>query len=304
VTSNFFSPEVVIRPALPLDKADVFEFTKFTWDGEDYIKYVWDWWFSDLHGGLFVAEYAGRAIGMGKLTRISSGNWWMQGLRVDPRFQNKAIGSLLNDFLVQDWLERGEGTVRFLTSAEKVKVHRMAERNGFVRVGDRARFRLGISNATPSDGEQPFVPITETEIPEAVEIARQTELALLGLGLADLGWRYSEINVEAFLEIMNDDDCFAYLWRGRQGVLLGWEDVTHDDSHEHHYGIALVACSSSEAADFFGDLCKLGAQNEKVSIHWYPFLHPELINILTAVGFEQVGENVNYLFEKRHPTRP
>jgi len=303
MTSIFFSPEVVIRPALPLDKADVFEFTKFTWDGEDYIKYVWDWWFSDPFDGLFVAEYAGHAIGMGKITRISHGNWWMQGLRVDPSFQNKAIGSLLNDFLVQDWLERGEGVVRFLTSADKVKVHRMAERNGFIRVGDRARFRLGIGDENSDEAEQPFTTINKVEISEAVQVALQFDLANMGLGLVDLGWRYSEINAEAFLEIMNDEDCFAYWWRGRRGVLLGWEDVTHDDSHEHHYGIALVACRSSDAADFFGDICKMGAQNEKVSIHWYPFLDSELIKLLTAIGFEQVSENVNYLFEKHHPTR-
>ena len=42
-----FFPVVVCRPALPRDTADVLEFSKFIWNGHDYVKYVWDEWLND-----------------------------------------------------------------------------------------------------------------------------------------------------------------------------------------------------------------------------------------------------------------
>src|SRR5690242_14867206 len=65
--TNYFSPQVVCRPALPSDAPAVLEFTKFIWGGHDYIKYVWDDWLADPHGILAVAEYAGRAVALGKV---------------------------------------------------------------------------------------------------------------------------------------------------------------------------------------------------------------------------------------------
>ena len=302
MSQPFTHPVVVIRPALPMDKADVLEFTKFIWEGEDYIKYVWDYWLADPNGGLFVAEFAGHAIGMGKLTKLSHGNWWMQGLRVDLRHQDKRIGSRLNDYFIQHWLEHGEGMVRFLTSSDKVKVHSMAERNGFLRVGDRGKFSIS-TVGKPLDGN-PFVPILETEISEAVQISRRSELVQLSLGLVDLGWKYSEVDADAFHAIMNDDECFAYWWRGRQGVLLGWEDMAHDGSDERYYALSLVACDISMADELFEDVRRLGDENGQTSIRWYAFLNPHLQEILTAIGFEGIHQHLNYLYEKRHPTQP
>jgi hypothetical protein len=92
---SFSSPVPVCRPALPLDKADVLEFTKFIWDGHDYIRYVWDDWLADPRGILAVVEYGGHAVGLGKVSYVAQGQWWLEGLRVDPRYQGLKIGSLV-----------------------------------------------------------------------------------------------------------------------------------------------------------------------------------------------------------------
>ena len=77
------------------DKADVLEFCKGIWDGEDYIDQVWDPWFRDPNGILAVAEYKGHAIGCSKVSRIAQGQWWLEGFRVDPQCQGMKVGSHL-----------------------------------------------------------------------------------------------------------------------------------------------------------------------------------------------------------------
>ncbi len=129
-------PRLVCRPALPRDRADVFEFTKFIWEGHDYIRFVWDDWLADPHGLLAVAEYGGSTVGMAKVTLVSKGQWWLEGFRVDPRVQGLKVGSHIHEYVNDWWLEHGDGAVRLMTSSERVQVHHLSERTGFVRIGE------------------------------------------------------------------------------------------------------------------------------------------------------------------------
>jgi GNAT superfamily N-acetyltransferase len=123
MTQTFTSPQVVCRPALPRDTADVIEFCKGIWDGQDYIQDVWDAWLADDRGALITAEYGGRAVGISKISHVSQGQWWLEGFRVDPKLQGLRIGSHLHEYVNQWWLEHGDGYVRLMTSSQRVKVH-------------------------------------------------------------------------------------------------------------------------------------------------------------------------------------
>jgi GNAT superfamily N-acetyltransferase len=145
----------------------VLEFCKFIWDGHDYIPDVWDDWMADPSGEMFVAEYAGKAVGLGRLTLLAASQYWLEGLRVDPEHQGRGIGSQMNDYLNALWLERGGGVIRLLTSSKRVQVHHMCERLGFVRLQERVFFRA----APLPGGEAGFSRLVEAEIPEAVQFA-------------------------------------------------------------------------------------------------------------------------------------
>ena len=134
MTQSFSSPVVVCRPALPSDKADVIEFTKFIWDGHDYIQYVWDEWLADPEGILAAAEYGGHCVGLAKVSLLAPGQWWLQGLRVDPKFQDLKIGSHLHRYVDEWWLEHGDGVVRLMTGSKRVKVHHMSEKLGYTKI--------------------------------------------------------------------------------------------------------------------------------------------------------------------------
>jgi len=72
----------------------VLELTRTIWEGDDYVPHVWGEWLADPQGLLAVAEHQGRVLGLGKLTRLSEDDWWLEGLRTHPN--TKGGGSPLS----------------------------------------------------------------------------------------------------------------------------------------------------------------------------------------------------------------
>jgi len=65
---------VVCRPALPKDTAGALALTSRIWDGHDYVPYLWQEWLDDQQGMLAVAEYAGRVVGIARMSSIETMN--------------------------------------------------------------------------------------------------------------------------------------------------------------------------------------------------------------------------------------
>jgi GNAT superfamily N-acetyltransferase len=296
---NFDSPCVVIRPALPLDREAVLEFCKFIWDGHDYIPYVWDDWLADPDGEMFVAEYAGKAVGLGRLTLLAPGQWWLEGLRVDPAYQGRKIGSLMNDYINALWLERGEGVVRLLTSSQRVQVHHLCERQGFVRVGERA-FHTAEPLAAQTS-ELPWMPVAESEIPEAVRFALEGETRSMTSPFVDVGWRFATPTDELFREFMGRAETRIYWWRGRDGLLLARED---DWDEGRFLLVSLVACLNRDLTALLLDLRALAARDGFHAVGWNANLVQPLADTLAEAGFSREDDHSGYLFERPHPTRP
>ncbi len=81
--------DLVIRRARPSDKQGVAVAVRTLWGGHDRIPRVFDRWVTHRSGPFFVAESAGRIVGMGKLTVISRGEAWLEGGRVAPRWRRR-----------------------------------------------------------------------------------------------------------------------------------------------------------------------------------------------------------------------
>jgi len=307
MTMSFDSPQVTIRPALPLDREAVLEFCKFIWDGHDYIPYVWDDWLADPSGEMFVAEYGGKAVGLGRLTLLAPGQWWLEGLRVDPAYQGRKIGSLMNDYINALWLERGEGVVRLLTSSQRVQVHHLCERQGFVRVGERAFF---IAQPLAAQlGDLPFVSVAETDIPEAVQAALEAETVPLTGPFVDLGWRFALPDPDALRKFfIGRAEARPYWWRGRDRLLLAWEDEWDEG---HFLLVSLIACrhvpeggAKTDLTALLLDLRALAARDGFHAVGWNANLVQPLAETLAEAGFSREDNHSGYLFERRHPTRP
>ena len=289
------SPRVLIRPTLPSDKEDVLSFCRFIWGGGDYIAYVWDEWLADPLGLMFTAEYAGHAVGLGRLTRLSPSQWWLEGLRVDPQHQDRKIGSALHSYLVTDWLEHGTGFLRLMTTGDRVKVHHLCERDGFTRAAELA-CRFAPSLDEPASA---LTPVQPAELPAALDfLARAPSLAWMN-GLLDLGWCYA--TVEAFtLEFFLARERL-YWWDGRRGLLAVWDDA---EDGETFTMVGAAGCAAGDLPALLLDFRRLSARLGFRKAGFFAATHPDLVAALESAGF-QLEENFDLmvLFEKRHPSR-
>src|ERR671936_1088699 len=126
--------ELVIRRARPADKRGVREAVRTIWNGGDRVPALFDSWVTHRTGPFFVAELGGRVVGMGKLTRITGREAWLEGGRVAPRYRRRGIATALIAHRIAYARERGLRVLRFSTASDNTPIHRAARRFGFRRV--------------------------------------------------------------------------------------------------------------------------------------------------------------------------
>lgn len=294
MTQSYSSPVVVCRPALPSDRADVIEFTKFIWDGHDYVQFVWDEWLADPEGLLAVAEYGGRCVGLAKISLSAPGQWWFQGLRVDPKFQGLKIGSHIHGYVDEWWLEHGDGVARLMTGSKRVKVHHLSEKLGFTKVLEVKEFETNsLDEACTS-----FQPVPKDEISTALSTALSSPILALGRGLFDRGW--DAIKPTEYVLDSIQQQGMAFWWRGGEGLLLAWDDENEEGKV---LGLGLPACSLDSLPEMLLDVRRLAAQQGRVGVFWIAPLKPEILSAAEAAGYRQHVEHSGYLYEKHHPAR-
>jgi GNAT superfamily N-acetyltransferase len=294
---NYTNPRVVIRPTLPSDTPDVLEFCKYIWDGNDYIPYVWKDWLADPAGNLFTAEYAGHAVGIARVTHLAPRQWWFEGLRVNPEFHDKKIGSLIHEYITEWWLANGDGTVRLWTNSKRVKVHHLCERFGFVHTQE-VTFYAAAPLDEPVDS---FAPANEYEIPEMTEFSLHSSSLPVAGGMMDMGWQPVAPNEDTFRGTLSRGEGKFMWWHGRRGLVGLWED---DDETAMHPMVGLAACEIPDLPELLLDIRKLTAREKKHKIVWNACVNPVLDAILLSAGFSRESDHSNYQFEKIHPTRP
>ena len=297
---DLIPPALICRPALPMDTRRVLELAKLIWEGHDYLPYVWADWLADPVGLLAVAEYGDRLAGVGKLTRLAPGQWWLEGLRVHPDFEGRGFASHITDYLLAAW-QRGLGAaqggevVRLTTSSERLAVHRICAKRGFVKVGEINFYAAPARQAAPH-GFQPAAPADAVEM---LEFALRSEsMSLLG-GLVDLGWRWAALCPELLADSIARRQ--AWWWRDRQGVLTLWED--EEDGVKRPF-IQALACSFQSEADCLEDYRRLAADLGYEQAACAAPLRPGSAAALEAAGFRRDWEEILYLFEKPNPVSP
>ena len=281
---------VVCRPALPADTADVLEFTKFIWEGHDYIKDVWRDWLADPEGLLAAAVYGPHTVGIAKVTLISSGQWWLEGFRVDLNYQGLKIGSHLHEYLDRWWLEHGDGTLRLMTSSERVQVQHLCARTGYTKVGEVWAYTAPTVEGSPHG----FELVGAHEVAEAVKFA---SAQLAGPHkLLDLGWRFAAPDSATLGRLIRDQR--LYWWRGRTGLAGFWQD---DDEAGRVLAISLVACAPKELTKLLAGIPSLAKQNGYASVLWLAPNDKPIQAEMTSVGYTSEWDHAGFVYEKKHP---
>ncbi len=286
--TNFTAPVVTIRPALPRDKADVAEFTKFIWDGHDYVGEVFSRWLEDPHGQLLAAEYAGHYIGTAKVTLLAPGQWWLEGFRIDPKFQDMKIGSRLDASANEWWDEHGDGVLRLVTSSQRVKVHHLSEGRGFVKLGEV----LGYKAEPLAESTDALTPLKLEEVDEAIAFCQR----VAPNGLMDMGWRFVTPNADTLRAPAETGH--AFWWRGRAGFLSAWED---DDERGNSLTVGLEACAGESRVEMLTDFRRFASARGMVAAGWMNVMNGGTLQVLEQTGYQRKWENAGYLYERNRP---
>jgi GNAT superfamily N-acetyltransferase len=117
--------------------------------GDDYVPKVWLEWLFDPEGLLAIAKFECQVVGIGKLTKLSACDWWLEGLRVHPQFEGKRIAPRLHKYLLEFWGRNCSGTFCFATVSNREPVKHLAQVNGFQIVGEYSTFKFPLRNTSP-----------------------------------------------------------------------------------------------------------------------------------------------------------
>jgi len=131
-SKTYTRSDLEIRLARPEDRAALEAISAQIWGGDDYLPRVLDGWLAD--GGFYVATLRDQVVGVSKMTRLGDGEWWMEGLRVDPAYQKLGIARIMHHYLLNQLHQHETGVVRFSTEAGNDAVHRLAAETGFERL--------------------------------------------------------------------------------------------------------------------------------------------------------------------------
>ncbi|MFL6370620.1 MAG: GNAT family N-acetyltransferase [Nitrososphaeraceae archaeon] len=121
------------RHAKQSDKEDVLRFCTNTFEWGDYIEEVWDVWYSDPNGYLMIAEKNEMIAAVSHAYVCPNRNRiWLEGVRVNPDFRRRSIGTELIKKMVQYGKKQGAQEAAGLVSVKNVASQAMMEKNGFV----------------------------------------------------------------------------------------------------------------------------------------------------------------------------
>jgi GNAT superfamily N-acetyltransferase len=297
MTQTSTSPQVLCRPAVESDYADIAEFCKGIWDGGDYVPEVWHHWLKDPHGLLATAEHDGHAIGCSHLALLAEGQWWLEGFRVDPQKQGLKVGSRLHDYVTDWWQEHCGGTVRLMTSAKNIHVHHLCERSGYVKTYEVCGYESSPLDE-PLDGISPV-----KDIQEAAELILASESLALTGHRVDLGWRICTLTEQVIRNFSSGQADYFHTfhwWRDKQGLFSAWEDEEED---RRRLGIGVLACAMEDMPALLTDVRRFAAREKFDEVVQIAFDVSQIIHQLKMAGFTKRWENNAFIFEKRHPVR-
>src|SRR5919108_956510 len=97
------------RQAEQSDKNNVLRFCTSTFEWGDYIEQVWDMWYSDPNGYLMVVEEDNGVIAAVSHAYVcpNRNRVWLEGIRVNPYFRRRSIGTELIKKMVDYGKEQG-----------------------------------------------------------------------------------------------------------------------------------------------------------------------------------------------------
>jgi GNAT superfamily N-acetyltransferase len=268
--------------------------------GEDYIPSTWEEWVADPHGLLVVAELGRQVVGVGKLTRLSDSEWWLEGLRVDPAHHRQGIARRLQAHLLDRASQTGHGVLRFGTHSSNEPIHHLAEKDGFQHV---AAFQRHRADPLPEAQGAPLLsPLTESDLPGAWALAHRSPRYQAAGGLYEDHWTWRDLTTERLVDHLHADEAWGLPGPEGEGlsaialIHLTGEDMLHIGYVDGATDAALI--------DILQGLRRMAAIQARSEIRIKNVDEPSLITALDSAGYEPHRDEDLWIFELQLAPEP
>lgn len=193
------------------DRETILEMSRSIWGGNDYLPAVWDRWVADRDGVLLTVTLDGKPVGCSKITLLSPGEVWLEGLRLHPVLHGQGLSHRIHAATFREALRLKPRSIRYSTWIGNEASRHIAETHGFWMVaqtswmwGEAARRRLRSRRAEAADTETLFKFIGHSECYRAMS------------GLAAVGWKFPELTKRRLGRLIREGLALIY---PRQGAI-------------------------------------------------------------------------------------
>lgn len=179
-----------LRDARPDDCDAVLGFCRHTWPRYgDFIERVWSSWVKESRGRFIVAELDKTPVGIAKVTDFGHGEFWLEGLRVDPRWRGHGIADDINREVWHTLSRMKPRRVRFCTAVPNRASRHIGQKHGFEIIA-RLRYYWRKSRNGKPRGEI----ADRRQASRIYDFVAGSEFIRLSSGLIAEGWVFREFN--------------------------------------------------------------------------------------------------------------
>jgi hypothetical protein len=214
------APErLVLRRARASDRDAILAMASRIWGGTDYLPAVWDKWLSDRDGVLLTATLGGRPVGMSKVTLLSPGEVWLEGLRLDPVLQGRGLSRQINRGTFRAAMSLKPVTVRYATGLSNAASRHLAEVRGFWLA---AHGRYLVAPAAPARGLLSRA-ATAKDLAAVTRFIEASECYRLMGGLYGVSWTFPALDRRRIRRLVSEGRVLVIPRAGRPRAVAVWD---------------------------------------------------------------------------------
>ena len=194
---------ITIRPARKSDKDEILNFCIHTFSWGDYISRVWDYWYAEKNGQLFVVESGGEKIAMSHVAICPDGKGiWLEGIRVHPHHRRSYIATMLLAKMLEYGRRKGAREASAIVDATNFASQSMMEKNGF-RVVSKWMYYNALS--TPRQQESNVRIANADDIDDIWQYLQQSKIYRLSGKRYVKSWQWYMFDHRALLNFVKEE---------------------------------------------------------------------------------------------------
>jgi hypothetical protein len=219
----------------------------------------------------------GIVVAIAKLTWQGEGQWWMEGLRVDPERRLKGIGQAMCAYQVALAKKLGGRMARYMTGIRNDGSHRIAERAGFHVL---ARFVERV--ADKMDGPVEAVTLASADLDSVWNMMRESDLVAETKGIYVCDWKACEITRERVAEHLGKGELMGV--RDEMGRVRAW-CLVHIEPDWDRLGMSCLDGKTNGIVALARAMRAHAGVVGKVMVEAMAPPHPRVMEALEAAGY-------------------